>query len=95
MSFADDVALVARDQAEAELLVAAYLCWCKLLQLKVTVQVWSNTGRNREVLVGEERVCMVATFKIVGVVLGTDERLATGIACDPSYGESADDGEVV
>ena len=55
-----------------------------MLHVKVTkVQVWSNTGRDHEVLVGEERVCTVPTFKIVGVVLGTDERLATELHVAP------------
>ena len=84
VSFADDVALVARDQSEAEVLIAAYLRWCDLLQLKVTkTQVWSNTGVEHEVLVGERRIRTVSTFKIVGVVLGSDERQATELHIAP------------
>ena len=84
VSFADDVALVARSQSEAETLVAAYLRWCTLLQLKVTkIQVWSNTGEQREVTVGLHRVVTVPTFKIVGVVLGADESQATAAHVAP------------
>jgi hypothetical protein len=78
VSFADDVALVARDRAEAETLIAAYLRWCDLLQLKVTkLQVWSNLAGEQELTVGLRRVRTVPTFKIVGVVLGSDELQAT------------------
>ena len=53
VSFVDDVALIAGDRAEAETLIAAYLRWCTLLQLKVTkAQIWSNTGPDHEVIVG-------------------------------------------
>ena len=84
VSFADDVALVAQDRAEAETLIAAYLRWCGLLQLKVTkVQLWSNTGCDHEVLVGEHRMRTAPTFKVVGVVLGEDERLATEVHVAP------------
>ena len=84
VSFADDVALVARDRAEAETLIAAYLRWCALLQLKVTkIQVWSNTGPGQQVVVGDMQVLTVPTFKVVGVVLGEDELLATRLHVAP------------
>jgi ribonuclease HI len=84
VSFADDVALLAGDRSEAETLIAAYLRWCELLQLKVTkLQVWSNTGRTETVIVGPHRVQTVPTFKIVGVVLGAHEAEATELHVAP------------
>ena len=78
LSFADDVALVGRDRAEVEVLITAYLRWCDLLGLRVTkVQVWSNTGQEQELQVGGVRVMTVPLFRMVGVVLGEDERVAT------------------
>ena len=84
VSFADDVALVASTRAEAETLIAAYLRWCSLLQLKVTkAQIWSNTGPDQDVTVGSLQMRTVPTFKIVGVVLGLDEHLATELHAAP------------
>lgn len=84
VSFADDVALVARDRAEAETLIAAYLRWCDLLQLKVTkAQLWSNMGSDQEMVVGPLQMRTAPTFKIVGVVLGQDETTATELHTAP------------
>jgi hypothetical protein len=83
-SFADDLALVASSLAEMERLVAAYLQWCELLGIRVTkVQAWSNTGRTQWVRVAATQVDTSPTFKIVGVVLGRQERVATELHVTP------------
>ena len=90
VSFADDVALIAGDRREAETLIAAYLRWCDLLQLKVTkAQLWSNTGPDQELVVGSLRMTTVSTFKIVGVVLGLDEAQATELHLAPRLAKAS------
>ena len=77
-SFADDLALIASSQSDIEALIAAYLRWCSLLGLHVTkVQVWCNHDRPCQVQVGSSLVETSPTFKIVGVVLGSDEKSAS------------------
>ena len=83
-SFADDVALVATSRSELETLVAAYLRWCSLLGLRVTkVQAWTNLPGQHVVSAMETQVETTPTFKIVGVVLGAHERLATELHLSP------------
>ena len=84
VSFADDVALVATSRRELEVLVAAYLRWCSLLGLRVTkVQAWSSVPGQHELSAMGTRVTTTATFKIVGVVLGANEGLATQAHLEP------------
>jgi hypothetical protein len=84
VSFADDVALVAGSQHDLEVLIGAYLQWCTLLGLKVTkIQVWTNLPGRWDVKVGDLAAKTSPTFKMVGVVLGTDERLATQLHLAP------------
>ena len=78
ISFADDVVLIGRCQAEIEALIAAYLEWCKLLLLTVTkVQLWWNGLGELSIQVGSELVTTVPFFKVVGVLLGVKESEAT------------------
>ena len=78
VSFADDVALVARDKPEALVLINAYLRWCDLLNLRVTkIQVWSNTGQPHVMQVGPLAVPTVPCFRMVGVVLGEESVAVT------------------
>lgn len=74
VSYADDVALVAQNQAEMEVLATAYLRWCALLDLEVTkVQLWwSGRGVRRLRVEGLEAETQ-PLFRIVGVVLGMSE----------------------
>ena len=70
VSFADDVALVGRDQQELEQLISAYLGWCSLLGVKVTkVQAWTNsTGvHTLSVPLLDVPVTTGPTFRFVGV----------------------------
>ena len=84
VSFADDLALAARSLPECERLIGAYLEWCSLLGLRVTkVQVWSNVGGRRQVQVAGAVVDTMPTFKIVGIVLGQDEMLASRLHIAP------------
>ena len=77
-SFADDVALVAATQADLESLIAAYLHWRQLLGVRVTkVQAWTNLPGVHAVSAAGSQVTTSPTFKMVGVVLGANERLAT------------------
>jgi hypothetical protein len=79
-SFADDVVLVARCQAEMEALISAYLAWCRLLGLTVTkVQVWWSGREPLDIQVGSEVVRTVPLFKVVGVVLGAKDAAATKV----------------
>lgn len=67
--------LVARDKGEMAVLVEAYLRWCELLDLKVTmVQLWSNKGEGQELEVGALKMRSSSQFRIVGVVLGENEK---------------------
>ena len=80
VSFADDVALVARDKRELETLIGSYLHWCSLLGVKVTkVQAWCNLPGTHALTVPSLDVPVVTspTFRIVGIILGSSERLAT------------------
>ena len=78
VSYADDLALVARCQAEMEVLVAAYLRWCMLLGLEVTkVQLWWNGQEVRQLCVGELVAPTHPCLTMVGVVIGADEVEAT------------------
>ena len=78
VSYADDVALVGQDKAEALVLIGAYLRWCELLGLRVTkIQVWSNTGVEQEVQVGTLVVKTSPLFRMVGVVLGEEDKALT------------------
>ena len=78
VSFADDVAMVAGSKKELETLVAAYLQWCSLLGVRVTkVQAWTNLPGNHLVKAADKEVPTSPTFKMVGVVLGTSELIAT------------------
>ena len=84
VSFADDVALVAKDQAELEVLIGAYLQWCDLLGVRVTkVQVWTNLPGRWVVRAAGLEATTSPTFKMVGVVLGANEQLATKIHLAP------------
>ena len=79
-SFADDVALIADSQAQLEQLIAAYLEWCGLLGVRVTkVQLWCNAGVGRPVAFAGGLATTQKTFKIVGVQLGADTRLAASL----------------
>ena len=78
ISFADDVALIAQDQLALETLITAYLRWCTLLGVKVTkVQVWTNLPGRWVVEAAGLQAATSPTFKMVGVVLGANEQLAT------------------
>jgi hypothetical protein len=84
VSYADDVALVGRDKQEALVLIDAYLQWCGLLGLRVTkVQVWSNTGLDHEVQVGDMVVKTSPVFRMVGVVLGEEDKWLTDAQFSP------------
>lgn len=86
VSFADDVALVAGSKGELETLIEAYLGWCSLLGVKVTkVQAWSNLTGTHTLTVPQLAAPVVTspTFKIVGIILGTSERLATAAHFSP------------
>ena len=86
VSFADDVALVAGSQGELETLIGAYLGWCSLLGVKVTkVQAWSNLPGTHTLTVPQLASPVVTSphFRIVGIVLGTSERLATAAHFTP------------
>ena len=79
-SFADDVVLIGRCQAEIEALIEAYLEWCQLLALTVTkVQVWWNGQDILKIRVGQDLVPTVPVFKVVGVILGLREAEATAL----------------
>ena len=83
-SFADDLALVAGSLAEMQQLIGAYLEWCSLLGVKVTkVQVWSSLGPGRAVAVSSDTILTVPQFRIVGVMLGSDEAAATSAHFQP------------
>jgi hypothetical protein len=87
MSFTDNVALVAGCQRDLEALVAAYLQWCNLLGLKVTkIQVWTNLPGHRTTKVGDLAAKTSPIFKMVGVDLGTDGRLAMVLRLAPHLG---------
>ena len=78
VSFADDVALVAENKEGLEQLIAAYLEWCSLLGVKVTkVQAWTNLPGVHSVLAGGLDTVTSPTFRMVGVVFGANDRLAT------------------
>jgi hypothetical protein len=78
VSFADDLVLVASSRGELETLISAYLQWCSLLGIRVTkVQAWTSAPGLPTVQVAGEAVKTSPTFKVVGVVLGVDERKAT------------------
>ena len=78
ISYADDLALLARCQSEMESLVSAYLRWCALLGLEVTkVQLWWNGHEVRHLCVEELTAETQPFFTMVGVVLGTREVEAT------------------
>jgi ribonuclease HI len=69
---------VAPDRHWLEELITAYLLWCGLLGVKVTkVQAWTNLPGEHAVLAAGKEVATSPTFKIVGVVLGAQECLAT------------------
>ena len=77
ISFADDLALVAGSLSDLSLLVTGYLDWCALLGLRVTkVQLWTN-GPPCTISVAGMDVQSSTTFRMVGVVLGHNEALAT------------------
>ena len=83
-SFADDLALVASSRAEMGQLVSAYLEWCALLGVRVTkVQVWTNVTGAEDFLVADRAIPISPTFKIVGVVLGQNEQMATKLHLQP------------
>ena len=83
-SFADDLALFAGSLAEMQQLIGAYLEWCSLLGVKVTkVQVWSSLGPGRAVAVSSDTILTVPQFRIVGVMLGSDEAAATSAHFQP------------
>ena len=78
VSYADDVALVARSLDEMKSLVAAYLRWCALLDLQVTkVQLWWNGREVQHMQVGDLAADTQPFFRMVGVVLGSPEDAAT------------------
>jgi hypothetical protein len=80
VSYADDVCLVARDQAEMEVLAGAYVRWCTLLDLEVTkVQLWWNGRGVRRLQVDGLVAETQPFFQIVGVVLGVPEAAAAAV----------------
>ena len=86
VSFADDIALVAGGQKELEALIGSYLSWCSLLGVKVTkVQAWTNLPGTHTLTIPQLDFPVVtsSTFRMVGVVLGTSERLATAAHFTP------------
>jgi hypothetical protein len=77
VSFADDLALVAASLDDLLYLAGGYLEWCQLLGLRVTkVQLWTN-GSPCTLKIGELSVESSPTFRMVGVVLGQHEAVAT------------------
>ena len=91
VSFADDVALIARSQAELELLISAYLQWCTLLGVMVTkVQAWTSLPGTHTLRAGQREVSTLPTFKIVGVVLGVKEQLVTQAHLNPRLAKALD-----
>ena len=84
VSFADDIALVATSRGDAEDLVAAYLEWCALLGVNVTkVQLWCNRPGVQQLNVAGRLLTSSSTFKIVGVVLGSSDAVATPLHFTP------------
>jgi hypothetical protein len=80
VSFADDVALVAGSKQELETLVDAYHRWCTLLGVRVTkVQAWTNLPGAHHLQAAGVSVATSTTFKMVGIVLGANEQLATRV----------------
>ena len=75
LSFADDIVLLGGSKNELEILIAGYMRWMALLLLRVTVaktQVWWSGKGTRKVKVGGERIETGPTFKVVGVILGSN-----------------------
>jgi hypothetical protein len=84
VSFADDVALVAPNKASLEALIAAYIDWCQLLGVRVTkVQAWTNLPGTHSVSVPGLETSTLPTFRMVGVVFGANDRLATEAHLEP------------
>ena len=84
ISFADDVALIATCRRDAEELVDAYLEWCELLGVNVTkVQLWCSRPGVHHLNVRGRLLHSSPTFKIVGVVLGASDIVATPLHFNP------------
>ena len=47
------------------------------------MQVWSSTGPDQQVKVGDSTISTTSTFRIVGMVLGTSDVIATSAHCTP------------
>ena len=85
VSFAADVTLVATSLEELRFLVAGYYEWCALLGVRLNAtktQLWCNrgaVGRQVRLKFGTETVALAtrATFRVVGIELGANERAAT------------------
>ena len=84
-SFADDLTLIATSFSEVIVLVTAYHLWCTLLGIKLhpdKTQVWTNVGSSTQEVTlpfGADSVTLTCrpTFRVVGIELGADARLAT------------------
>ena len=84
VSFADDLALAAASRGEVLLLIEAYLEFCALLGTKVTkVQLWANSGPGQTLTAGGLDLVTSDTFRIVGVLLGSNECLVTRLHVAP------------
>ena len=78
VSFAEDLALVGASKEGVRLLIEAYLEFCALLGIRDTkIQLWSNSGAGQTLRVGDLDMETADTFRIVGVVLGASESVAT------------------
>ena len=90
-SFADDIVLLGASLPEVEFLVNGYQLWCRLLGIKLNLaktQLWSNQGSGgQRVLLtlvdGSLELTTRATFRMVGVELGSNERVATQRHLEP------------
>ena len=78
VSFADDLALVAGSKREMAGLIAAYLEWCALLDVKVVkVQLWCSSPGAHTLQVAGRVMHSAPTFRMVGVVLASSDVTAT------------------
>ena len=90
-SFADDVALLGTSLKEIEFLVNAYYLWCHLLGLELNLgktQFWSlqdpaGTKVKLNLDQGPLELVTAATFRMVGVELGSQEREVTAAHVKP------------
>ena len=86
-SYADDVDLLGTSQSEVELLVSGYQAWCTLLGIQLHLdktELWCSelSGGQKVVLnleSGPLELTTRATFKMVGIELGSNEKIATAV----------------